>query len=212
MKICKILIVDDHPVVLKGLQQIFVKHKDLRLLAEINDGTEVFAKIAEVNPDIVLLDIYMPALDGFSIATQLQIENPKIKIIFLTVYREESYLERALKLGAKGYILKDSDPLEIVTGVKAVCNGQSFISPAMTATLIGRAKNWGQPVGIEVLTATERAILKLLAQYKTTKEIAAAIFVSPRTIEAHRNNMCHKLHLRGSHALMKYAVAHFDEL
>ncbi len=212
MSKCKILIADDHPIVRKGLRQELEETPEIELLAEAQDGNEILEMARQLQPQVIVLDINMPKLDGFSVAKVLQKEFPAIKIIFLTVYREESFLNKALKVGAQGYILKDSTPADIVAGIKTVCSGYPFISPAMTSYLIRRGTDSKPVQKVESLTPTERTILKLIAQYKTTKEIAAAISVSPRTIETHRSNMYEKLKIRGSHALMKFAITHLDDV
>jgi DNA-binding NarL/FixJ family response regulator len=131
----------------------------------------------------------MPLLDGFRVAEALRAERLPVKVIFLTVHLEESYMNKALKLGAQGYILKDAAPAEIVAGIKAVSNGQPFLSPAVTAYLVnsqGRRAGVEPPSGLTSLTPAERAVIKLIAECRTTREIADLLFISPRTVETHR--------------------------
>ncbi len=212
MKKYKILIADDHPIVLQGLRQALEQSPELQLIGAVNSGKEVLIQVPRLKPEAVVLDIEMPELDGLSVAARLQKEVPIVKIIFLTVYREESFLHAAINTGAQGYILKDSDPADIVAGIRTVCQGFPFISPGMTSYLLRQETKQSSDHGVAHLTVTELTILKLIAQYKTSFEIAATIFVSPRTVDTHRANMCQKLNLHGSHALLKFAIAHCNEL
>lgn len=208
----EILIADDHPIVRQGLHQAIEATPGLKVVAEVGNGQEALEQLRLVQPDIAVLDVDMPIVDGFTIAQKLREEGTNIKVVFLTVHREESFLNKALKVGARGYILKDSPLADIITGIQKVCAGHPFISPSMTAYLFNNQLAKGGKQGLEILTPTERTVLKLIADYKTTKEIAALLFISPRTVETHRANICQKLHLSGSHVLMKFALSHQTEL
>jgi two-component system, NarL family, response regulator DegU len=210
-KVIQILIADDHPIVRQGLRQVIEVDSELRIAAEAGDGSEALAKIREHRPDVAVLDIDMPQMDGFQIALALRQQNIGVEIIFLTVHREESFMKKALDLGAKGYVLKDSAVTDIVSAIKAAHLGHTFISPAMTAYLI-KPRPSKSHEGLESLTPSERNVLKLIAQYKTTKEIAEILFVSSRTVESHRLNICQKLRLQGSHSLIKFAMEHLPEI
>ncbi len=160
----------------------------------------------------VLLDVDMPQMSGFDVLRQTRkLKNPP-EIIFLTVHRETDLLDEALSLGAKGYVLKDGAVTDIVASVRAVVRGDFYTSPAMTSHLVKRNRRPSAASGLAALTATERQVLRLLADYKTSKEIAAELSVSPRTVETHRANIAAKLNLHGSHALMRFALAHKSEL
>jgi DNA-binding NarL/FixJ family response regulator len=206
-----VLLADDHPIVRQGLRQLIERDTDLQVVAEANNGKEALDYIARCNPQVVVLDVDMPLLNGFQVAQALRAQRRDVAIIFLTVHREEGFLKQALDLGALGYILKDSAISDIVNGIKAVQQGQSFVSPALVAQLINRASTT-HTTGLNSLTPAERRVLQLIARYKTTKEIAETLHVSPRTVETHRNNICQKLQLKGSHSLMKFALAHLPEL
>ena len=207
MERIRILIADDHPIVRQGLLQVIERDAELEIVAEAADGPDALLKIREHLPQVTILDIDMPTLDGFQVASAIREENIDVEIVFLTVHREESFMKKSFHLGAKGYVLKDSAVTDIVSAVKAAHRGQAFISPAMTAYLI-KSRSVGAKHGLESLTPSERNVLKLIAEYKTTREIADILFVSPRTIETHRLNICQKLHLQGSHSLMKFALKH----
>ncbi len=208
----KILIADDHPIVRQGLRTMIESAPDLTVIAEAGDGKEALQMLLRLKPQVAVLDIDMPMMDGFSVARVLREKEPGIEIIFLTVHREGSFLDKAMKVGAKGYVLKDSALADIVTGVRAVTAGHSYVSPAMTSYLLNRRDSAKQAGDLTDLTPTELTVLQMIAEYKTTKDIASALFVSPRTVETHRANICQKLNLRGSHALMKYALAQKDSL
>lgn len=216
----QILIADDHPIVRQGLRQAIEIDPGLKVVAEAGDGHAALAQLRALKPEIAIIDIDMPGADGFSVARSIRDERLPIKVIFLTVYREESFFDQAMEVGAKGYVLKDSAIADIVSGIKAVAAGQHFTSPAMTSYLMNRggrsvyaAPAPGQPqLGLKDLTPTERRVLKLIAEYKTSKDIAEELFISFRTVNTHRANICQKLGIEGSHALMKFALAHQSEL
>ncbi|HMV48222.1 MAG TPA: response regulator transcription factor [Blastocatellia bacterium] len=207
----KVLIADDHPIVRQGLRMVIEREADLQVVAEAGNGRETLDKIKQHQPDVVLLDVDMPLLDGFQVAEALRESQCHLAVIFLTVHREEGFLKKALDLGAKGYVLKDSAVTDIVNGIRAVQLGQTYVSPALVSYLVNRRTSSGV-VGLDSLTSAERRVLRMIAQYKTTKEIAAALFISPRTVESHRTNICQKLNLRGSHSLMRFALAHLPEI
>jgi len=208
----KILIADDHPVVRQGLCRIIEHASDLQIVAEVGNGQEALEKIQLLQPDIAILDIDMPGQDGFKVAAAISELKLPVEIIFLTVHREESFLNKALEIGAKGYVLKDSTITDIVAGIRTVFAGQPYLSPAMASYLVNRRQETGRSLGLANLTPTERTIIKLIAQYKTTKDIAAILFISPRTVETHRANICQKLGIRGNHSLIKFALRHQVEL
>ncbi len=207
----RLLIADDHPIVRQGLRQAIDSDVGIEVVAEAGDGLEALVKIRQTLPQVAILDIDMPKLDGFQVASAIRDEKLAVEIVLLTVHREESFMKKGLDLGARGYVLKDSAITDIVSAVKAAHRGQPFISPAMTAYLI-KPRTSGGNEGLESLTPAERNVLKLIAQYKTTREIAETLFVSSRTIETHRHNICQKLHLQGSHSLMKFALEHLSSI
>lgn len=211
-----LVIADDHPIFRQGLRQVIEKDRQLKVLAEAEDGEAALALIRQHGPQIVLLDLDMPRLDGFAVARQMRAEGLSAAIIFLTMHQDEMHFNEALNLGAQGYIVKDSAAADVVNCIKAVAAGQNYISPALSTLLLNRGRRAAalpqQQLGFDSLTPTERRVLWLLADYKTSKEIAAELGVSARTIENHRANICTKLELRGSHALVKFAIEHKSEL
>lgn len=206
----RILIADDHPIMRQGLRQIIEIEPHLTVVGEAANGSDALALIEELKPEVAILDVDMPHQDGFQVARALAAENNPAAIIFLTIHSEEQMFHAALDLGAKGYVLKDSAIDDIVTAINEAVAGRTFTSLPMT-TYFTRRQNYNQvpdqqQFGLRQLTPTEYRILKLLADYKTNKEIAGELSVSPRTVETHRLRICQKLNLHGSHSLMKFAV------
>lgn len=212
----RVVLADDHPVVRQGLRQAIESDQSLKVVAEAGDGHQALALVKRLKPEIVVLDIDMPGLDGLAVARAIGEQNLGSEVIFLTIHREEDLFDAAIGLGVKGYVLKDSALGDIVSGIKAVASGQHYTSPALTTYLLNRQRRAAslakERPGLHALTATERRVLTLIADYKTTKEIADELFISPRTVETHRTNICHKLEIHGSHALMKFALSHKSQL
>ena len=206
----RIVIADDHPLMRQGLRQVIELEPNLTVVGEAGNGSEALQMVELLRPDVAILDVDMPHQDGFQVARELVAKNIPASVIFLTIHSEEQMFHAALDLGAKGYVLKDSAIDDIVAAIKEVAAGRAFTSLPMT-TYFARRQNYGavpekQEIGLRQLTLTESRILKLLAEYKTSKEIAAELSVSPRTIETHRLRISQKLNLHGSHSLMKFAV------
>ena len=210
----RLVIADDHPIVRQGLRQVIEKDPELLIVSEADDGQAALEQIKATQPQVVILDVDMPRLSGFEVARALAGLALPVEIIFLTVHCEEEFFDEALDLGAKGYVLKDSSVTDIVACVRAVAAGQNYVSPALTAYLFRQSRGGTtlRRSGLDVLTPTERQILKLLAEYKTSKEIAATLFISPHTVQTHRKNICVKLELEGNHALMRFALEHKSQL
>jgi len=211
----RVVIADDHPLMRQGLRQAIEADPRLKVVGEADSGPSALEQIQKLRPAIAILDIDMPVLDGFGVARALREREIPVEIVFLTVYRDERFFNEALRLGAKGYVLKDSAASDIVSGLKAVAAGQHYTSPALTSYLVKSRQASGATAGgggVSSLTPTERRILALIADYKTSREIGEALHISHRTVQTHRSNICVKLELEGSHALMKFALAHKSEL
>lgn len=205
----RILIADDHPIVRDGLRFNIEKHPDLSVVADVADGETALALIRKLRPDIVILDVDMPQLDGIALARELANQRLDVKIIFLTLHEDENLLRLAMKLGAKGYLLKDSAMSEIVTGVRSVMAGHHYVSSAMTVYLLqensGESKEPLNPITAS-LTSTELRILRLIADGQSSKEIGAKLSLHYRTVENHRSNICRKLKIDGSNSLLRFAL------
>lgn len=211
-----IVIADDHPIVRKGLRLVIEADPRLKVLAEADDGEAAVALIEELRPQIVVLDVDMPNLDGFDVARELQKRKLTPKIVFLTIHSEEDLFNAAMDLGARGYILKDSATFEIVNGIKAVAEGKYFVTPSLTSFLVQRTQRTQDLKknipAVSRLTPTETRIVLMIADYKSNKEIAEELFVHHRTVETHRANICQKLDLHGHKALLKFALEHKSAL
>ncbi len=212
----KIVMADDHPIVRQGLRKIIETDKHLLIIAEAGDGQAALDSIEEHRPQVAVLDIDMPGIDGFAVVRELQRRRIETEVVFLTMLDEEETFQAAMDLNVRGYVLKDSAADEIVSAIKSVANGRPFLSPAMSAMLLNRRRRADelekQQPGLHLLTPTERRVLKLIADDKTSKEIGEELFVSYRTIEGHRANISRKLNLSGSLALVKFASANKSEL
>lgn len=212
----RILIADDHPIFRQGLKQVIEGEPRFVVVAEAENGEAALDLIRERQPQIVVLDIDMPGQDGFAVTRAVKEKRLPVEVIFLTMHNDETHFNEAMNLGVKGFVIKDTAAADVVNCIKAVVSGQNYISPSLSTYLLNRsgrarALENAQPSFSE-LTAAERHILRLLSEYKTSKEIAGELGVSPRTIENHRANICLKLGLQGTHALVKFAAQHKDEI
>jgi DNA-binding NarL/FixJ family response regulator len=211
-----LVIADDHPLMRDALRRAVESHPDLVVVGEARDGLEALRTIEKRGPDIAVLDVDMPELDGFAVARALREKGARAAVVFLTVHDDPAFFESAMALGAKGYILKDSAASEVVDGIRAVADGRVYTSPSLTKLLVMRSRAEPTKVSaaseIERLTPTERRVLSLVAAYKTSSAIAEELGVSVRTVQTHRANICARLSIEGSHALMKFALEHAAEL
>ncbi len=212
----KIVIADDHPVFRRGLRTIIESDADLKVVAEAADGAEALNLLREFEPDVVILDVDMPKLGGFEVVREMHKSNLASAVIFLTMYKDEGLFNQAIDLGVKGYILKDSAIADIVGAVKAASKGENFISPPLATFLVNRGTRLSNfatnKPSINDLTPAEMNVLKLIADHKTSREIAEELFISPRTVERHRFNICTKLDVHGTNALLKFAIENKSKL
>jgi DNA-binding NarL/FixJ family response regulator len=212
----RIVIADDHPIFRRGLRAVIEADPLLKVVAEADDGQSALARIRELQPDIAVLDIDMPPPDGLAVAHQLREQRLAVAAIFLTMHKNEALLKAALDGGVKGFIVKDGAANEIVGCIKAVAAGQSFFSPTLSGHLLSRINQAdslaSRSTSLNGLTASERRVLLLVAESKSNKEIAEKMFISVRTVEHHRSNICAKLGLSGKRALLSFALAHKSEL
>jgi DNA-binding NarL/FixJ family response regulator len=205
----RILIADDHPLMRRGLRMSVEDEEGLQVIAEAADGESALAQIEKLRPDIALLDIDMPKMNGLNVAKQISERKLPTRIIFLTFHSSEDLFRTALSLGIVGYILKDSAVQEVVAGIRAVSEGRPYLSSAITAGLLlpGNKPKEPEPL-IGNLTPTEHRIMNLIALGKTSKEIGAELSIHYRTVENHRTNISRKLSLdgEGANALLRFAL------
>ncbi len=211
-----VLIVDDHPLFRGGLRQAIAGDPRFELTGEAGDGEAALKLIQEKKPDVAVLDVNLPGLTGLEITRRLQNKRLPTRVILLTMLKEEDMVNRALDFGAKGFVLKENAVEEILKAIVAVAEGGHYLSTSISGYLVRRhsraEKLAAKKPGLEDLTKAERRILKLVSEKKTSPQIAAELFISPRTVEAHRANICAKLELRGSHSLLQFALENRSSL
>ena len=211
-----VLIADDHPIFRTGLRQVLEADAALRVVGEAGDGDEALAAIEAMRPDLAVLDIDMPGRDGLDVTRALRDRRSTTRVILLTLHTDAWFLNNALDAGVHGYVPKESAVTEIAGAIKSVHAGQEYVSPVLSRMLIDRSRRADalakELPALDRLTPTELKVLKLVAEIKTTKEIAEALCISPRTVEHHRTSLATKLDLHGAHALTKFAVKHQSAL
>lgn len=211
-----IVIADDHPVFRQGLRSIVESDSSFLVVAEAGNGRSAIELIEKHLPKIALLDVNMPDLNGFAVVEAIRERKLDVEIVFLTMHSEEELFRSAMDLGIRGYVLKDSAGTDILTCLRTVSGGKHYVSPSMAGLLLERRRRTdafeNEQQGLHLLTPTEKNILKLIAEQRTSKEIGEELFVSYRTVETHRVNISRKLGLRGSLALVKFAIANRSEL
>ena len=211
-----ILIADDHPIFRSGLRQILDAAAGLQVVAEASDGIEAMEQLQRVAPQVAILDVNMPHKDGFELARQINEQQLPVELVFLTMYKEERFFNAAIDLGVKGYLLKDSAVTEVIHCIKTVATGENFISSALSTYLVNRTRRGAdlrsKTPELNELTTAERRVLKFLAEGKNSPQIAAELNLSVRTIQHHRANIADKLDLKGSNALLQFALRYLSEL
>jgi DNA-binding NarL/FixJ family response regulator len=211
----EIVIAEDHPIFRRGLRQIIESEAGLRVVGEAEDGVRALELIHTHAPQVAVLDVDMPGKDGLVVAQEVRSLRLNVSLILLTMHKSERFFNAALDCGVKGYVLKDCASAEIVEGIRAVAAGRAYVTPLLTGYLLNRGRKTlaaGQNTPIASLTQAERSVLRLLAEYKTSKEIATDLFISVRTVDRHRANIAAKLELYGAHALLQFALEHKSAL
>ncbi len=210
MKSIRVLLADDHTVVRKGLKMLLESQPGFEVVGDARDGRQAIALAEELSPDVVVLDIAMPTLNGIEAARQISVKVPKTAIVFLSMHQDQAYVLQALKSGARGYLLKDSAENDLVSAIQAVHDGKAFFSPAVSKMLaedyMRQMTDRDAADSYELLTTREREILQLLAEGKTNKDVATELNLSLHTVETHRSNILQKLNLHGTAELILYAV------
>jgi len=206
----RILIADDHGIVRAGLKLLLARIAGTEVVAEASDGREAVRLAKVFMPDIVLIDVAMPLLNGLEAARQISRDNSRIGIIVLSMYMDETYILKALDAGAKGYLIKDNADEELANAILSVAAGRPFFSKVIAETLledhVGVMRRQGVRNSYDLLTEREREVLHLLAEGKSNKEAAAVLNLSPYTVDTHRTNMMQKLGLHNTAEIVLYAV------
>ncbi len=205
-----IVIADDHPLFRRGLMEVLQSDPSFHVVGDAGDGDTALALVRQHRPDIALLDIAMPGTGGLAVAEAIRDEKIDTGIVILTMYRDGAMFRRAIDLGVKGYVLKDSAAVEIVACVHTVAAGRAYISPALSDELLQRKARLARPEldALDELTPAENRVLRCIAHGLTTAAIADQLGNSPKTIENHRSHICRKLGLNGPQAALRFALEH----
>jgi DNA-binding NarL/FixJ family response regulator len=206
----RILLTDDHTLFRQGIRTLLSAEPDLEVVGEAANATESVAATKQLRPDVVLMDIGMEGMSSFEATRQIRKERPETKIVFLSMYDDEDYLAECVEIGGNGYVLKDSPADQLVTAVREVHRGGSYLSPRLLTRLVdgfrGQGGNGVRQPRFGTLTKREREILKMLAEGRSVKEIASEFVLSVKTVEAHKFNLMRKLDIHNKAQLVQYAI------
>lgn len=212
----RIVIVDDHPLFREGLRSVLARQPDVEIVGEADEGDRAMTLVRDLAPDLLVTDVDMPRMNGLALARAVREHGLPVDVIVLTMYREEDMFNEAMDLGVKGFVLKENAVQDIVGAVRAVADGRYYISPSISEYLVTRGTRaralLEEHPNLQHLTPTEQRVLRLIAEEKSSRQIADILHVSIKTIENHRTNISSKLNLRGSHSLLKFAISHQREL
>jgi DNA-binding NarL/FixJ family response regulator len=202
----RVLLADDHLVVAEGLRGLLEPH--FEVVGIVSDGRELVTAARTLNPDVVVVDISMPSLNGIEAARQMQAMNVRAKVVFLTMHREVTYAARALEAGASGFVLKHSAASELVTAIQDALKGRTYVTPQIAEELLDSFRRGTPPVveALGELTPRQREVLKLVAEGRTAKEIAAVLHISRRTAEFHKARLMETLGVQNTAQLIQYAI------
>jgi len=205
----RVLLVDDHTILRDGIRLLLSSQEDIEVVGEAGDGEEAVAKARELKPDVILMDISLPKVNGIEATKLIKAERPESKILILTMHEDEEYVFPLLAAGASGYILKKTASSELISALRAVAEGNAFLHPAIAKTVLEKYRQ-GQPASVaggpDGLTEREVEVLRLIAQGLSNREIADRLFISIKTVQAHRSNIMEKLNLHDRVELAKYAL------
>jgi two-component system, NarL family, nitrate/nitrite response regulator NarL len=206
--IIKVLVADDHPVVRKGLQSCLGRQGRLKIVGEAADGDEALRKTLELLPDVVLMDISMPGMNGLAVTEVLRKQAPQVKVLVLSVHSNKDYIFRVIQAGAHGYVSKEAPPEEVVRAIESVHSGEPYFSEEVArAALAEFVNSGGKKEPFSQLTSREREVLVLIAEGQSNKEIADRLGIGVRTIETHRERIMRRLNIHSVAGLTKYAIA-----
>jgi two-component system response regulator NreC len=210
MRKIRVLLADDHNLMRRGLRLVIEQHSDLIVVGEAEDGRQAVSQADALKPDVAVLDIGMPNLNGIEAAKQITEGESGAAVVILSMYSDETYILRALKAGARGYLLKDSAEADLERAIRAVAGGKSFFSPTVSKVLLEdymrKLQRTGGENSYDLLTSREKEILQLVAEGKSNKDVADMLSLSVHTVETHRGNLMEKLKLKGVPELILYAV------
>lgn len=206
----RVLLADDHAILREGLKALLSTDSGIEVIGEASNGEEAVALVGTLKPDVLLMDIGMPVMNGLEAAKKITQLYPSVKVLILTQYDSQEYLFNVLEAGAQGYVLKRSASTELFTAIKTIHDGLAYLSPAMTKTLI--QEHFGSEQGVvektkDILTSREQEILKLIAEGKTNQEIADLLIISLKTVQTHRAHILEKLNMHDRTELVKYAIS-----
>lgn len=207
----RVLLVDDHPIVLGGIRQFLATQAHIEIVSEASDGAEAVRKAKAMKPDVVLMDISMPGLNGIEATRILQKEAPGVKILILTMHDDREYINQFIECGAHGYLLKKTSPSELIQAIETVYHGESFFSPAVAAVFLNRMRRNMDSASAAKntrLSEREEQVIKYIAQGFNTKDIADKLHASPRTISKYRERIMQKTGLHSIAELTQYAITH----
>lgn len=205
----KVLLADDHKIVRDGLRTLLEKHADIAVLGEAEDGREALQLAGKLSPDVVVMDIAMPELNGIEATRQILSEHPSIKIVALSMHSDKRFVSEMLKAGASAYLLKDCAFEELIAAIRTIMKGKIYLSPGIAGVVLAdyiRSDRKSEPSVFSQLSDREREVLQLMTEGKTTKEVAAQLNVSIKTVETHRTNIMTKLDIHSIAELTKYAI------
>ncbi|MDE3244977.1 MAG: response regulator transcription factor [Acidobacteriota bacterium] len=203
----RVLVADDHTIVRQGLVSLLLAGGDCRIIAEAADGQEAFEKALELVPDVVVMDLSMPRLSGLEAVRRIHKESPRIRILVLTMHKEEEFVLPVVRAGASGYLVKDAAASELLNAVRKLARGEVYFDPHAAKALaeVYRSPKPGEE-GLDSLTAREREVLHLVTEGRSTKEIAGLLDISPKTAENHRTRVMQKLGVHNTAELVRYAA------
>jgi len=207
--IVRVLLAEDHTLVRQGVRALLADDPGIEVIGEADDGREAVRLAEKLRPDVVLMDLSMPGLNGLEATRQIKQWVPEVKVVILTRHAHEDYVSHVLRAGASGYVVKSAAPAELVSAIRAVSRGDSFLSPTISRTVIeGYVRQAATTAGdsYEQLTGREREVLQLIAEGHSSREIAERLVISQKTVQTHRANLTEKLHLRSTAELTQYAI------
>lgn len=205
----RIMLAEDHTILRDGLRALLMLDPGIEVVGEVDNGLAALRSIGSLRPDLVLMDLSMPKMDGLAAIREIKRRHPEVKILALTVHKTEEYIRAALNAGADGYVLKDASKAELMAAIRAAASGRLYLTPAVSETIVHRYLNGGAvqvQSRSEVLSVREREVLKLIAEGYRNKEIATLLCVSAKTVEKHRANLMRKLDLHNVSALTTFAL------